>query len=485
MINKTIANAAIALAEELDKRNMFLEPQVGSPIEVLVRSTRLCISDIAGVREYSPDAPTVCSQYSNWQTETPDAPSPHTQQLDAFSAEIGRAVAQHLNFTRNVVRPVIVSLMQVFEEQVKAEPVVAGYNPPIESYDLPEPLNEPSLRSAIMAFKEADAYPPTSTLNLPTRSLAELHDLLMSGQESTDAAIQTWMARVSDGFIKHVWDVAFTSEPTTENFNQLINHHEYGTDAALATFLFATKIYNDPPEGTGMTLSGYNDLIAQMRDSSAIRLIHAVEEFDRMCQLEQMLKTYTKDKITVVGPVYRNWTEKGGNVAVIYGATLTPRPVTFTGDLTERAGELVSLWERHNQMISVTQANKRHVAYGRILKDCAVRVVRENMAKCFGVSGEEGTVNVTSEKYLRFQELLDNYILYLRDEDYKDLWKLCRNLVCSVIFYYTDAPRIILEGVDEAARLNPSIQPREAALLSTIQYVTAYILDQMSLKAIT
>lgn len=46
-------------------------------------------------------------------------------------------------------------------------------------------------------------------------------------------------------------------------------------------------------------------------------------------------------------------------------------------------------------------------------------------------------------------------------------------------FYFTDA-EMVLSYMEQAAAINPSIQPSEAALLAVIEYVADYLADQMT-----
>ena len=96
-----------------------------------------------------------------------------------------------------------------------------------------------------------------------------------------------------------------------------------------------------------------------------------------------------------------------------------------------------------------------------------------------GVTKEEETFAQTTPNYIaavnaNFESELAN----IRSGDLDNIYMLAMKLVCRSRFYYTDA-EIILCDIEEARRVNPNIDVREAALIATANYVFDFIADQM------
>jgi hypothetical protein len=83
---------------------------------------------------------------------------------------------------------------------------------------------------------------------------------------------------------------------------------------------------------------------------------------------------------------------------------------------------------------------------------------------------EEGTAsNIEAVRKLFNVVMLD-----IKQADIDDLYNLCMKVVCRARYYNTDA-ELILQGINNAKRDNPDINIREAACVSAINYVAAWV----------
>jgi hypothetical protein len=87
------------------------------------------------------------------------------------------------------------------------------------------------------------------------------------------------------------------------------------------------------------------------------------------------------------------------------------------------------------------------------------------------------------KEYKTFVTSFNEYYSTLAESDFNDIWRVAKCIVCDQLFYYTDAGTI-LDGIEDACKNNPDLGVDEAALLSTISYVTRYVSSQMVLSKI-
>ena len=62
----------------------------------------------------------------------------------------------------------------------------------------------------------------------------------------------------------------------------------------------------------------------------------------------------------------------------------------------------------------------------------------------------------------------------------ENIYKTARKLVCRARFYYTSSDKI-LAAIEEYTNSNPDIDPQEAALMATIEYVADFVAEQLTI----
>jgi hypothetical protein len=478
MIPISAAKTAISVAQEFDKRGLLLNAVQGTPLACINDTISLRKVDIAGSTGYEPDHKCIFNQSNNWSDDEHGDASTHTTTIDVLSKEIAGHVQSHLNFAKNTARPLIEELVNEIKSDIEALPVNTEYNMEVSILDLPEPMVISSFEEAIMEYKNTDYYAITNYLSLPTLSAPEIIERLNTGHSATDKAIGTWAAKLGDEFFSNVWSCVFTSTPTSSRFENLIKDECHGVDAAIAVYLLAAKMYDNPIEGADVSLSAFNKAIAEIRNQAALRLVHAYDEFVRFKTTGLLIKNVTATKVTVFGETYRKWLEDGGTNAVLFGCVLSSNSEKFAADINAKKQDYMKVWERQNWMLTTADRNKRFVYYKDILKNNAIKLVMNNFAKCYGHLRNDGSTDSTMPEYIQFQSNLDEYLSKVQESWFQNLWKLSQGVVCDCLFYYTSAGKI-LGGIEKACEENKGIEIREAVLLSTISYVTDYVCDQM------
>lgn len=480
MIPQSNAKSAISVAQEFDRRGLIMAAVPGTPLDKLVNLSNALPLSQAASTEYLPDAGIIEAASAGFLD---GAPSEHTLELDALGTQIASAVTQHLNFAKNVVRPVVEELVNEVQADINALTIHPEYSLDVVTIDLPEPMISSSFEEMVEEFSDVSYMPINGYMSLPSMNPIEIMEHMVTGVSDIDESITTWATRRGDSFIQSVWDTVFTHEPTQARFEILVSNQDTGIDASIAVFLLCKRLYDNPPEGTPISLVKYNEQIAELRNQAALRIHHGYEDYARSNSLGLVIRKVTKNELFVNGEVYRKWIEQGGKNAVLFGSVLSDRPAKYVADLNAKASEFVQTWEQHNHMLSVTVRNKRFVCYKTILLERTEQVISNNLKECFGPVANNRPLTTELEEVKQGVECLKAYIDTLTEQDFNNLWTVCTKAACRAGFFYTSA-ECILFGIEKACKENPNIEIREAALLSLVEYVTDYVCDQIQVSGV-
>lgn len=479
MISQSNAKSAIALAEEFDRRNLILQPVPGTPLYELVKFSNLLAFE-TNTTDYRPSPAEIEAATVGY---VDGAPSQHSIELDALSTQIAKAVSQHLNFAKNVVRPVVEELVNEVQADIAALTINPEYSLDVVVVDPPAPLISSTFEEMVEEFKETDYLPINGYMSLVSKTTPEILETMVTGTAEIDEAVNAWAAQRGDAFFQNVWNCVFTPEPTEQRFESLIQDPDLGVDAAITVFLLCRRLYDNPPEHTAVSLVKYNEQIADLRNQAALRIHHGYEEYSRINSLKLLIRKVTKNELYVNGEVYRKWIEEGGKNAVLFGSVLSNRPVKYVADLNEKAAELVQIWEQHNHILNVTVRNKRFVTYKTIMLERTQQVVANNLQACFGPIANGRSISIELPEFQQGNYCLKEFIDTLIESDFDNLWTVCTKAVCRAGFFYTAAEKILF-GIEKACKENAGIEVREAALLSLVEYVTDYVCDQIQVTGL-
>lgn len=471
MLQIETINEAIATAVILDKRDVYLSPESGSPLERLVNLSTV-VETKPGVQEtdYVPNAETISS-------DSITATDEHSAELEKFSDDIAGYVQNHLNFSKNTVKPIIELSVNLVKERWDSLSNIVPELKIIQT-DISEPAQVASFRDMVEEYKDIN-YSPYSFL-IPTSvemSVPDIIELIKTGDVDIDNAVSLMNARLGDSFISSVFDAIFKF--TDKPIQQLLDDRKDGLDVATIAFLIANKVYDAPFEGIKLDLVKFNDLIDMIRKQAAYRLNNGYIAANKNYKTKLLITEYTSSNITVNAPVYKEWIDNGGSDVILFGNVCSKNPKLYVDDINENKQEYIDRWKQEcNTIITMNNVKsfslKKDVIYNSILN-----VVQENFALCYGHLVPEGVEPSTSiPEYQLFLTKLSEQVNNLRESDLLNVWSIVTDLVCDTVFYYT-ASKDILKGVEEAMKLNKELSLREALLLSTVDYVAEYVANQI------
>lgn len=480
MIQKESILTAIGFAEMLAANNQVVVAKPSTVVAELVKRTN---EDILANGENF-DAQIFASDVEHITSGGLEAPSQHDLFSDEVIDQISKAVLNHINFAKNIVKPLVVDyaegVMQ-YLQNFQYPSACDQFN--IVVADLPELLEDESFVDSLKKYVGKTILKPETMPSLGRKAPEDLLAMMLIGDREADQAITAWYSRLGNDFFMNLWENLFRAEQPDRAILSYVGYDEIlsfdvfeRSDYALALYLLANKLFDVVDEGVeGVNLNAYRNIIAETRDFAAsvlTNIVARVEGFEKT-KLLVISNDSVKQQAKVYGKVYRNWLASGGCVETILGLIVSNRAVTTQVAVDEIRPYLLETWKTHSAFFTAAESNKRFDYF----KDALVVKFKEIMQN---LSAEEREFTDSTTDYMiavdrRFVEELNK----LRSVDMGDLYSVALKLVCRARFYYTDAERI-LSDIVEIAKINPDVDVREAALVATINYVADYVAAQMS-----
>lgn len=482
MLRNSHFNAAIQITGKLDQMGYRILPVVNTPLSSL--NSDVTVAHPTEGTEFTPN-PAEYIAYANSPTPGQDI-SVYTANVENTARVIASYVQSHLSFAKNVVKPIITEFVEAFTERTNSLYVSPSENLTIEKLDLPAPMLLSDLKDLIDDYSKIQ---PTAAefvkFNAPDLTIAEIIELMKTGNKGVDDAIEAWVATVGEAEIVQYYDRAFGTVKGGYPRTHLISTQDSCWNSTLAIFLMATKLHNNPPTGVSMNLVDYNVAMAKIRDAAGSMLASIYDLFQALVKTQTLVRTSYHNKLVVVAPVYNQWIEEGGTDVLLYSLLVTGKRLNFVGEINSARVELMKAWELHSAMTISTERNRKFITMRKAFYDTMFEIVERNADPIFSHLKSEGASvdHIQMQEYKTFKAKFEECYTYLREEDFCDIWKLAKHVVCNMLFYYTDAGQI-LDGIEDACKTNPDMEVDEAALLSTIAYVTRYVCNQMTISKI-
>jgi hypothetical protein len=473
MLTLEALESAIPLAERFDQRGMVVIPRSDTPLEHLVGHTRSGEEVVSSHDGVTIKVDVQQMAMAAAQKDPVFGESSHDRVLDEVAEVCIPAVQGHIKHAKEVVAPAVDELV------TRTSEVMSGLTPSkllgmeVSVEELPAPLTNPSFDSMVRKYEETPFNSPPLSFDLPDQTAAEILELMKSGSGALDSDIEQFAATLGDGCLIGIWRDFFQQTPSdldavrTKRFVDYMQDSECGLDNALVVFLLARKLFENPLDGITMSLQAYETLMADFRDQAAAHLCRELDAFDQAEKNGAMVVSYTTNKIVVNAGLYKKWIEDGGDNDVLFGNLLQSNPYVMLADIEENAQQLKRAWANHSALVSTVEANKRFAR----TKETLASVFRQQMRDL----DDEERANIDVEAAIsRFDKLLEDVC----EADMDCLYTLSLRLVCRSRWPRSEAERI-LSGIDRIKKKNPSLDVREAAAISVIEYVAWWVASQM------
>ena len=478
MLSTEALNSAMPLTEVLDNNRLALVPVPGTTLEALVKATRSDVNfNEVTAGGYNPQV-TEIAFIANAK-DTTFGQSPHDLVMDDIVEVAVKAVQGHIVFAKTVVAPTIAELVEKTMTAINnlTPSTLLGMN--VITWMPPKPLDSSAFETSVRRFEEVPFDSPKMDMQLPLITVVEMMELMETGTSGLDKDIAEWAASKGDTFFINIWENVFQIKQAPLNeripvtFKSFIEDRECGIDNALAIYLLARHLTDNPMTGTEMSLPRFQTTIVAYRNQAGARLCRALDDLTTYAKNGVLIRTAYDGTTVVNGNLYRKWIEEGGENEVLFGNLLDLPFVTTIEQINAKAAKLKGVWERHSALTATLENNRRFSRTKEILNKCFQAQMRDIP------EGEETTAGVREMAIKKFSEKLDD----VREDELRDLYSLALKLVCHSRFCHTDAERI-LSGIERVKKENPSVPVREAAAVSVIEYIGYWLSTQMKVISV-
>jgi hypothetical protein len=469
---------ALPLALIAGKKGLQINPVPGTPLAELVRATNSTVDVSCGTgnvldNEFS----SLLGCNIETLTSGGDIITTHDGIVDSFITDIATAVKQHISFAKNVVKPIVVDMAEKTIEFLKEQPdPAAEMQVVVKSF--PKPMTNAGFETSINKYDGVANITPDIQITGGEMTGAALLELMKTGSKDFDSDIGEWFVNYGEVNACLLWDNLFR-KPGDVKTETVFGFDEIRTansvDDFLAIHLLARKLYDEVPENIAMENKVFKNAVAQYRDWSGAALFAHYAKYNSSIKLKTLVVGLDDraKKITVNEPVYKAWLETGGNNEVLLGLLISGQLVFAQSLIDDRKEEFLSKW---NTYLAFKRTASKNQVFNQF-KDVLTIVFADEM-KSFREEEQEfvnSNPDYTTSVTRKFKEQIDSLIF----KDMEDVYSTCLKLVCRARFFYTDAEDILV-GINEAVAANPKIDIREAALLSTIEYVCDYVCNQLT-----
>lgn len=410
---------------------------------------------------------------------TPDLASNHDSAMDAVAKQIADAVKRMIHFARNVVKPVADDFSTYLISGIENYRPKSGmdrFN--IRMLDLPEPLTDGVIQDEIMEFGKGNGRVPNKLPSFKNKSIEEIIEILMTGDKSLDQLIFRWKSKLGEAKLSSLWNGYFTTQGSLEDKYGAIYPSCYDeADAGLFIFLAARKLIEAVDKDIeGMSLVNYKTQLAQVRDYGAKLVSNAIRQHlsfkkQGVLVVYMVAKTF---EIGVVGDIYREWTKGAGRPEILMGLLVSDKSyrqvdvINANSDFLKDALNANCQLYNNGEELRYLQAVKEmiRIGYSRILKD----FTEDERPQLQRIQDFQG------KAIARMDHIVDE--ISLRDlKDTANIEDIALRVVCIGRFFYFDGAYNIITRTKQNLNASSSFQPKEAALLSTIEYICDYVAD--------
>jgi hypothetical protein len=478
MLHESQIKNAVLAAQEIDRRGLIARAQPGTPLAKLVDAMTNCsVTSEVPQKEYDPNILVIKAASTSYGADMRGESVAHNELIDGFKRDIGRHILRHIAYTRTVAKPLITEVIEKFSQAVSGYKLDPFANMRVIEYKIPEVAYDPGLRDELNKFKTMAINRAVQDIELPDLTVDQIIDTLATGT-GVDEELRLWAASKGEAFLIKLWASMFGRKPGYAPPEEL-RLGDDGFDYSFGGFLLASHLIGNPGDGVEMSLAEYNTRLNSIRNSCALRCAWLLDDYDAAVKSKLMIKNYSSEQIVVVSEVYQEWLKAGGNPSLLLACVLMPEPIRYAQLIEKNIKDLESRWSSHLALLRAGMDNRKYTIYRELMSDILTRCVGEDFKEIY--SNVKTDNYLTSNEYQTFKNKLDEALRYVKTSAYDDVPQLVHDLVCNCVFYHADSVKMLLEGINEAKRMNPNLSLDEAALISTARYVTAFVMDQVSL----
>lgn len=468
MLNQNTINAVYPLADKLQRKGIQVDAISSTPLSALVDASHYPMPTV-GVNE-RPEFVELLMEGS--MAKGADGVVQHDIVMDEVVEVVAGTVARNLDMAKNRVNPMVRMVADNADALLSA---AAEIKPTLISVD-PDfyhaVWSDPILLEMIERYRETPVRAVDLYMSLPGPTDRDgLFELIRTGASRFDERLLEWYNTLPEEKIVGVFTSIFQpSGGQSRVLGDHINPYVQCRNEILLTHLFSRRLYQEPPEGSGVSLDEYRSHLSAILSQSGRAVITVMRNRETDVKMRRLVRRYPigdKDlgsvpvSVVVNGDLYNQWLTDGGSPEVLFGAYLDDQKIHYQ-QLLDNAEGYAGAWGKKERILQTTNRFNRF--------NQAVEAITSAVATAINEMEDDELPVSRPILHARLREETAK----LHGQFYNDWYHTARKLVCRVVFPHTDALQILC-AIDEACVANPDIDVREAALLATIDYVSVWV----------
>lgn len=475
MLPSSTLTAVYTLANQLATNQLTVNAKPNTVLAELNRVTNSIVTDSIITKSADVDDFDLTS-FSNVMeqvTKGIEKSSLHDVTIDAYTDDLKKAVTSHIQFARNVVKPIVLDYaakVKEFVENYKLDTIDNKFT--ININEIPEPLVDSVFVDSLSFYQEKLPLLPSASVKILPFTTDDFLPYILTGDKTVDEEISKWVTRSGLDKLVSLTNDTYINGVKTDDIINVFKKVEIG----LVLYLTGQALYNKADRApNGTTVNAFKNLVAEYRDYGGSLICKSMTMIDMFRKasilvLDTNIKLHTID---VFGDIYRNWLNNGGSNELLFSLLIGNKPYKTITNIQDNAAQLSQVWKSYKVFCDNRQFNQRLEIFKEAIK-LKFREIMEELSE-----EEMAYVNTHAEYHSKVNTFLTNIVDKLKLSHLDNIYDLALHVICQCRFYYTDA-EFILSEIEEVGKQNPGIDVREAALIATINYLVDYLCDQIT-----
>jgi len=467
------------LAEIITNENIKLVPKQNTLLQEIVSAIANNIYDKLEKRDYI--EPTILRAASGNEIVNKNiktySESTHDSLMDNYINDITNLVSNHISFARNVVNKEVTKLKETLEENLsnfKYKEAEDFFK--ISYYSLPDVFRSFIIENELSSYKNSTNNFFSDQLDLSKINFEEfdLEKYILTGDEEQDTLILAW----------------FNSVGKELAINYLVNNiPEYSLsvnrllDYSFINYLFYRNLTEKNDINLGLTSIQLRSKSSANRDYFGKKIVISLDLYEKDIRNNSLLTSdsetafsyFNKEAlhITIYEESFKKLADAGLSIEVLFGFISSENKNNVTVDtLIQNKDKYLSNWNNIRNLYVISMNNNRLDIFKQILHG----VFESSLSEL--TDAEKELSNNSSELIIETKTLGNDYIDKLTLSDIEHINFIVLNLVAKIRFRFSNA-YFILHEMHELLDLNENIQPLEAALYASINYITDFLVEQL------
>lgn len=508
MITSNLAKNAIAVALQLKDAGIQFTAADNSAMSELVDSSMPYNFVDKGQRETTilPGGKVLNDNVSSWSLTDKDMfadalvgatgnsseVSDHTLRITALADDLAPIITSHIYTVRSVVIPLVSEFeaaAQAFLDLARAKDPSSDFT--IRTLRIPALLGDPSFSSMglddITNLSEIRETGARLTLKLEDID-AVVAEICNLGNDRLNGLLVDWLDNSAENLIKNVLVANFTDAGNYEEVGRFIfdqytlrrGNQGEAMDLSLAMWLIANWLkVNVKSTKENVTLDEYTSSFQYWLDVAGVTLKAALDQLGRQIENGVMVTSLipSRKEVTVHDRLYRVYLEKGGKSEAILGMLMAGQSYFDMGIILENQARLIESWNTYISFRATKDITDIRVNFQAWVRSyMAVAITNQT-----DIEQEYEKMNPGMRETI--MRNVDAEIAHLSHRLHEDVAHTALHMVAKARFFYTSAYTILSE-MQQVARFNKDIDPREAAAAATITYLVEYLYSQVNLTTL-